>query len=98
MNPKRKKILVYLVGWTFTVLGVLGLFLPVLQGILFLIIGLTILSSEYVWAHRLLKKARERFPAVATKCDEASHKAHDWLRKLFPRHGGSQTHGEGPGS
>ncbi len=64
MNATGKKIIVLAVGWTFIVLGVLGLFLPVLQGILFLIIGLMILSSEYVWAHRVLQKARERFPAI----------------------------------
>ena len=31
MNPMAKKIAVYVVGWAFVVLGVLGLFLPVLQ-------------------------------------------------------------------
>lgn len=35
-------------------LGVIGLFLPFLQGILFLIIGLTLLSTESVRARRWL--------------------------------------------
>ena len=33
-------------GWGFIVLGILGLFLPILQGILFLAIGLIILSRR----------------------------------------------------
>ena len=91
MNAIGKKIAVYVVGWTFVVLGILGLFLPVLQGILFLLIGLTILSTEYVWAHRLLKTAKNRFPAVASKCDVASIKAKDWLHRLFPHHSGNDA-------
>ncbi len=87
MLIKTKKVLVLALGWTFIVLGVLGLFLPILQGILFLLIGLIILSTEYVWAHRLLGKIRERFPSVAARADEASHTAHKWLRRIFHRGG-----------
>lgn len=43
MQTKTKKVFVLLLGWGFIALGVVGLFLPVLQGILFLVIGLTIL-------------------------------------------------------
>ena len=85
MNTKTKKLFVLLVGWCFLALGVAGLFLPVLQGVLFLLIGLTILSSEYAWAHHILQKARNRFPTVASRCDEASHKARLWLQKIFGR-------------
>lgn len=85
MDTKTKKLVVLSVGWCFLALGVAGLFLPVLQGVLFLIIGLTILSSEYAWAHHILQKARNRFPTVASRCDEASHKAHLWLQKIFGR-------------
>lgn len=41
-------------GGAFLVLGVIGLFLPFLQGILFLIIGLTLLSTESEHARRCL--------------------------------------------
>jgi uncharacterized protein len=83
VQTKVKKILLLLAGWGFLVLGVIGLFLPILQGVLFLMIGLVILSSEYVWAHRLLMKIRERFPSVAKRWDEAREKAHQWKNKLF---------------
>jgi uncharacterized membrane protein YbaN (DUF454 family) len=47
-------------GVTFLVLGVIGLFLPFLQGILFLVVGLTLLSAESDRARRLLDWLRSR--------------------------------------
>jgi uncharacterized membrane protein YbaN (DUF454 family) len=82
VSPVLKRGLILLVGWSFILLGVVGLFLPVLQGILFLAIGLIILSSEYVWAHHLLHKLRTRFPAVAAAADMASEKAGAWLHRI----------------
>jgi len=77
-----KRILVLIVGWAFIVVGIIGLFLPVLQGILFLMIGLIILSTEYHWARRLLEKVRERFPGLARVSHEAAEKAKAWLRRI----------------
>ena len=80
-----KRILVLALGWMFILLGVVGLFLPVLQGILFLLIGLVILSTEYIWAHHLLRRLRERFPGLSKHLDKASERAHHWLHR-FSRH------------
>ena len=63
-------------------MGIVGLFLPVLQGILFILIGLIILSSEYVWAHHLLEKLKKRFPGLARRSHEATAKAKVWLQRL----------------
>ncbi len=43
-------------GWSLIVIGVIGLFLPVLQGILFLASGLAVLSTESRWARNLLDR------------------------------------------
>ena len=83
MHAAVKRIAVLLLGWGFILLGIAGLFLPVLQGILFLLIGLIILSSEYVWAHKLLRKVRGRFPGTAAKADEAQERAAAWMRRVF---------------
>lgn len=77
-----KKILVLIVGWAFIVVGIAGLFLPVIQGILCIMIGLIILSTEYHWAKRLLDRIQKRFPGVARVSHEASEKAKRWLRRL----------------
>jgi uncharacterized membrane protein YbaN (DUF454 family) len=83
MNTKLKRGLVLVSGWAFIALGIIGLLLPFLQGILFLLIGLVILSTEYVWAHRLLSKLRQRFPKLGRLADEAAAKADRWMRKIF---------------
>jgi|SRR6516164_7341675 hypothetical protein len=85
MQARVKKIVLLLLGWGFIVLGVIGLFLPILQGVLFLIVGLLILSSEYVWAHKLLQKICTRFPQIASRWDEAAIKAHRWTENVFHR-------------
>lgn len=82
MNRHAKRILILIVGWAFILLGIVGLFLPILQGILFIMIGLVILSSEYVWAHRLLSRVKERFPKLGRVADQATEKAKTWLRRL----------------
>ncbi len=71
MNRAMKKWLVLIAGWIFLVVGFVGLFLPVLQGILFIAIGLVILSAEYTWAHHLLGKAKHRFPRLAHYVERA---------------------------
>lgn len=80
-----KRIVVLIVGWAFILLGIAGLFLPVLQGILFLLIGLIILSTEYVWAHHLLSRLKERFPGTARHAERAKERAHVWLRRITGR-------------
>lgn len=79
MRARLKKIGIQVVGWAFIVLGIAGLFLPVLQGILFLLIGLFILSTQYAWAGRLLDRLRERFPRIAEQFDRAKAKAGRWV-------------------
>jgi uncharacterized membrane protein YbaN (DUF454 family) len=54
-------------GWALLPLGIVGLFLPILPGVLFLIIGLSILSVEYEWARRWMAALRSRFPGTDKK-------------------------------
>jgi len=76
MEKKVKKILTFIIGWFFILLGVLGLFLPILQGILFIAIGLLILSKESRWAKRVFVKLRRRYP-------EQHEKLEKFRRKFF---------------
>jgi uncharacterized protein len=82
MRTRVKRWTVLAIGWMFILLGIAGLFLPVLQGILFLVIGLLILSTEYVWAHHLVRKLLNRFPRV----EESIARAPDWIKKFIPHH------------
>lgn len=85
MKSTAKRVLTIVVGWAFILLGIAGLFLPILQGILFITIGLIILSTEYVWAHHLLQKLRAWFPRIAHISDEAKIKAESWMDRLIHR-------------
>ena len=42
-------------GWALLVLGIIGLFLPVLQGLVFIASGLALLSTDLPWAKKLLE-------------------------------------------
>lgn len=82
MQAGTKRILVLIAGWSFILLGIVGLFLPFLQGVLFLLVGLIILSSRYAWARHLLTKLRTWFPKVGRVADQAAAKATTWLKRL----------------
>lgn len=60
--PVVRRILILIVGWFFLILGVIGLFLPILQGFLFLAMGLAILSKESETANRILKWLKRKYP------------------------------------
>jgi uncharacterized membrane protein YbaN (DUF454 family) len=62
-----KRVSLIVLGWMFLVLGAAGVVLPVLPGILFLLIGLSILSVEYEWAKRWVLPLRRRFPFADRK-------------------------------
>lgn len=68
-------------------MGILGLFLPILQGILFLLIGLSLLSNSSPWAAKLLNRVRERFPKISKTCDEAMIKAKEYQARILKKLG-----------
>lgn len=78
-------------GWVFLVLGFLGLFLPVLQGVLFLLVGVYLLSRESSWARWLRQKFRRRYPTLGRHMDEAR----DWSARHWRRFVGKLSGGEG---
>ncbi len=82
---RRSKVLA---GWGFLVLGVAGIFLPFLQGFLFLAVGLYILRDEYAWAQRMIDWMRRKFPRYTKQMDEGKDRAQEWLtrwRRRFRR-------------
>jgi len=76
-----KRVALLVAGWGFVVLGLLGLFLPILQGLLFLAIGLYLLSLEVGWVRRLLHRLRARYPRFGRALDDA----HDRLVRVARR-------------
>jgi uncharacterized membrane protein YbaN (DUF454 family) len=64
-----KRVALIVTGWALLLLGAVGLLLPVLPGVLFLVIGLSILSVEYEWARRWVVALRRRFPTANRKLE-----------------------------
>jgi uncharacterized membrane protein YbaN (DUF454 family) len=84
-RSRLKRLGILVSGWLFVVLGVLGLVLPILQGILFLFIGFSLLSLESPWAKRLMERFAARHPAYAAKLENARLRAARVARRLYRR-------------
>ena len=62
-----KRVAFNAAGWLLLLVGAVGLFLPVLPGVLLVVIALSILSLEYAWARRWMSSLLHRFPAAEKK-------------------------------
>jgi uncharacterized membrane protein YbaN (DUF454 family) len=82
VKPRSKGIAVLIAGWSFILLGIAGLFLPFLQGLLFILVGVIILSSHYAWARLLMAKLRKRFPTIGGLADRGAVKARALLKRF----------------
>ena len=78
---RLKKIGILIIGWLFVGLGILGLFLPILQGILFIMIGLAILSSRSELVKRFLKHLEERYPQHHNRVEVWKEKIRNFFGK-----------------
>ena len=58
LHPLIRRTLITVVGTTIVLIGLLLIFLPG-PGALVILVGLAVLGSEFVWARRLMRKARE---------------------------------------
>ena len=76
-----KRVASLIIGWTLILVGVVGLFVPILQGILFILLGLYVLSRESRTAHNLLERLRIRFPEAYKKMRQLKEK----LRRSRPK-------------
>jgi uncharacterized membrane protein YbaN (DUF454 family) len=76
-----KKIGLLILGWFFIIIGILGLFLPILQGILFIMLGLAILSSRSKSIKRFLKFLERRYPHHHERIEAWKVKIKNWFKR-----------------
>jgi uncharacterized membrane protein YbaN (DUF454 family) len=81
-QPLKRKLLVA-GGWVFLILGVFGLFLPFLQGILFLLIGLILLAKTQPRFRLLRMRLKKRYPKYAATFEAAEARVQAWGRGSF---------------
>lgn len=72
LNPSARfwKITRLVAGWGLIVLGIVGLFLPFLQGIILIVAGLALLAKDRPWARRWLEQIKARLKGGKRKQGE----------------------------
>ncbi|MBP1642444.1 MAG: hypothetical protein H6Q03_1113 [Acidobacteria bacterium] len=68
-------------GWVLIVIGVVGLFLPVLQGGLSLALGLALLSLASQSVHLWLRRLMGRWPGLWRRMERLRRRMHHWLHR-----------------
>lgn len=70
LNPRVRKIVDWVVGLTLIAIGIIGGFIPILQGWVFILAGLAVLSSHSRWAKAILDRVKETGRDVREKVSE----------------------------
>lgn len=81
MHKHLKRVLVFAAGIVFLLVGVAGLFLPFLQGVLFIAIGLLLLSLYSPKLRAWMDRHTRRFP----KLHRAVMEVEEWVVKIIGR-------------
>lgn len=74
-----------LAGWSLVVFGVLGVILPFLHGMMFLLLGVFIMRQQYLWAHNALGPLQRRFPGLMARMDGMEVRLIAWARRQLAR-------------
>ena len=74
MKTHVRRVAVLALGWILIAFGIVGLFLPILQGVLFILLGLYVLSRESETARRWLHRVRESHPGLDEKLKQWGRK------------------------
>jgi hypothetical protein len=70
-TARIKRVFWLVAGWALLAAGAIGFFLP-LPGVALMALGLLVLSTEYVWAHSLIGRLRDRFPKTVGAMEKYS--------------------------
>ena len=68
-------------GWFLVVIGVVGLFLPILQGGLSLALGFALLSLASQSFHLWLRRVMGRWPGLWKRMERLRRRTHGWLHR-----------------
>jgi hypothetical protein len=79
--PVWLRALVLSVGWICILLGIVGLFLPILQGGLLLAIGFALLSIGSQIVHLWLRRLLGRWPGIWKRLEKLRRKIHQKLHR-----------------
>ena len=69
-------------GYGFLIFGMIGGFIPVLQGWIFVAIGLILLKDHSTWARRISIWMRKKHPHIRTAFRHGHAHIDRWLKKI----------------
>ena len=72
-------------GLSLLFLGAIGTVLPILQGFLFIALGLFVLRDQYTWAHRGMDWLRRRWPRQVQGVEATEERMIAWFRRQSER-------------
>lgn len=75
------RIAILVIGWGLVAVGVVGLFVPILQGVLLIMLGLYLLSRESRTARGWLRKLQRRYPKTHAKMKRIKDTLKTWWRR-----------------
>lgn len=74
-----------LAGWGLIIFGVIGIILPFLHGMIFLLLGVFMMREQYLWAANAIVPLQRRFPGMMAKMDGMEAKTIAWGRRQLDR-------------
>ncbi|MCB4821965.1 hypothetical protein [Roseicella aerolata] len=83
--PGRPSLARKVAGFGLIGLGVLGTVLPILQGILFMALGLFVLRDQYDWARQGMTKLHARWPRQVEGVEALEARMIGWCRQQGER-------------
>jgi uncharacterized membrane protein YbaN (DUF454 family) len=89
-RTRKQRLIILVSGWSLIVLGAIGGLIPVLQGWVFGVAGLLVLSREYAWAHDLLAWLQRKFPRFARVMERVKTESQNIVNRVL-RRGGEAT-------
>jgi uncharacterized membrane protein YbaN (DUF454 family) len=84
-RSRLRRAAILIAGWAMVLLGIVGLFLPILQGVLFLAVGFYLLSLESPWAKRRMEWFQRRYPKFHDTLEQGRLRAARMARRIRRR-------------
>ncbi|MCB1008557.1 MAG: hypothetical protein KDB94_06650 [Acidobacteria bacterium] len=86
--PVWVRVLVLVAGWALVLIGIAGLFLPIIQGGLSLVLGFALLSIASQTVHLWLRRLMGRWPGAWKRLERFRRKLHARIERMHRRDGG----------
>ena len=75
MLKRARRVVVFVIGVSVVLFGLIASFLPFLPAVVIIPTGLAILATEFVWARRFLRRAKRRLCGLTGQTDRSQASA-----------------------